>query len=96
MKSDTGSNETGVPNDIGTLHRAIRTKCLLCSDRDENRIEQCPFHGCPLYPYRKGGEPSPEDIDSHREAWAVVNRKYGLECEPGVLVYDPSESIESH
>lgn len=31
---------------------AIREKCMDCSGRDRNAVEQCRIENCALYPYR--------------------------------------------
>lgn len=38
--------------------KAIRKKCLECSNYQYKEVELCPIKDCPLYPYRLGKRPS--------------------------------------
>jgi hypothetical protein len=38
--------------------KAIRKKCLECSNYQYKEVELCPIKDCPLYPYRFGKRPS--------------------------------------
>ena len=42
--------------------KAIRDKCLNCSAGHANEVKLCVVHDCPLYPYRFGRKPRPEDV----------------------------------
>lgn len=42
--------------------KAIREKCLDCSAGHANEVRHCSVHGCPLYPYRFGRRPRPDDV----------------------------------
>lgn len=37
--------------------KAIRLKCLDCSNGSSNEVKVCPITGCPLYPFRDGKNP---------------------------------------
>lgn len=37
--------------------KAIRAKCLDCSNLQWSEVKRCPVVGCPLYPYRLGKRP---------------------------------------
>jgi hypothetical protein len=53
--------------------RAIRAKCLDCSDMSSNEVKLCGFTDCPLYPYRFGKNPNRKGIGGNiRNA---LNRK---------------------
>lgn len=38
--------------------KAIRQKCLQCSNDQPAEVRKCPITTCPLYPYRSGHKPS--------------------------------------
>ena len=44
--------------------KAIRAKCLDCSNGSSNEVNLCPITRCPLYPYRLGKNPNykPKDL----------------------------------
>lgn len=44
--------------DNTTPMRAIRAKCLDCSNGSPNEVRLCPIQRCPLYPYRFGRNPN--------------------------------------
>ncbi|RLF96486.1 hypothetical protein DRN58_09665 [Thermococci archaeon] len=51
------------PNIISiTPMKAIRKKCLECSGGQQKEIKFCNIYDCPLYPYRMGSYPRPEDL----------------------------------
>jgi len=55
-----------MPNSIKTIHRiartkAIRKKCLECKDNKRKAVTYCREIECPLYPWRFGREPRPDD-----------------------------------
>lgn len=37
--------------------KAIRQKCLDCSNGSANEVKLCPIESCPLYPFRFGKNP---------------------------------------
>lgn len=43
---------------IKTPLKAIRAKCLECSNNSYQEVRQCCVRNCPLYPYRYGKRPS--------------------------------------
>ena len=63
--------------------RAIRAKCLVCSNGSYNEIKLCPVESCPLHPFRFGhnpNRPKRELTDEQRQALAermraVVNEQ---------------------
>lgn len=42
--------------------KAIRLKCLDCSDMSYREVEKCEFTECPLYPFRFGKNPNRKGI----------------------------------
>ena len=53
--------------------RAIRAKCLDCSNGSSNEVKLCPVERCPLFPFRFGQNPNRgkrELTDDQREALA--------------------------
>lgn len=50
---------------ILTPIKAIRAKCLDCSNNQYTEVERCPVTKCSLYPYRLG----------HRPGWEKRNAK---------------------
>ena len=44
--------------------KAIRLKCLGCSEDEPSQVRHCPITGCSLYPYRSGrGKQDPKERD---------------------------------
>ena len=43
--------------------KAIRKKCLECSNFSHTEIEQCPITDCALYPFRFGKDPGRKKIE---------------------------------
>lgn len=41
--------------------RAIRTKCLDCSNGQLKEVRECPVKRCALYPYRMGRRPKAKE-----------------------------------
>ncbi len=41
--------------------KAIRAKCLDCSNGQTKEVKMCPIKDCPLYPYRMGRKPKEDD-----------------------------------
>lgn len=46
--------------------KAIRAKCLDCSNNQYSEVRNCGVGSCPLYPYRMGKRPKP--IEQKEEA----------------------------
>lgn len=44
--------------------KAIRAKCLDCSNGSWQEVKLCPVKNCPLFPYRFGHRPKPETLPS--------------------------------
>ena len=44
-----------------TPMKAIRKKCLDCSNGQFTEVKYCPVKSCPLYKYRHGHRPKEED-----------------------------------
>lgn len=42
--------------------KAIRAKCLDCSNDSFKEVERCPIERCPLYPYRFGKNPNTKHV----------------------------------
>lgn len=42
--------------------KAIRAKCLDCSNYQQTEVRECPVVRCPLWPWRMGKQPSAEDL----------------------------------
>ena len=56
---------------ILTPLRAIRAKCIDCSDGSMKEVRECVMLDCPLYPYRLGKSPNRKPrilTDDEREA----------------------------
>lgn len=49
---------TATVKDYSTPMKAIRAKCLNCSEDSVTEVRLCPVKWCPLYPYRSGKNPS--------------------------------------
>jgi hypothetical protein len=49
--------------------RAVRSKCLDCSGYQASEVQLCTVRSCPLFPYRRGGRPTEEDLDTFRAAY---------------------------
>ena len=43
--------------------KAIRAKCLDCSNNQTKLVRECPIFKCPLWPYRMGKRPPKETIE---------------------------------
>lgn len=41
--------------------KAIRAKCIDCSNNQTKEVKACPVKKCPLYPYRMGRRPKNDD-----------------------------------
>ena len=41
--------------------KAIRAKCLDCSNGQQKEVRECSIKKCPLYPYRMGKRPKAEE-----------------------------------
>ena len=59
--------------------RAIRAKCLDCSNGVYAEATNCVVSQCPLYPYRKGKKPTAEELEGYVKSLATAgNGKRGL------------------
>jgi len=43
--------------------KAIRAKCLDCSNGSFQEVKNCPIVACPIYPYRLGKRPIKSDVE---------------------------------
>ncbi|WP_084201460.1 hypothetical protein [Geobacter pickeringii] len=43
--------------------KAIRAKCLDCSNNQYGEVRVCPINKCPLWPYRMGRRPKADGDD---------------------------------
>lgn len=43
--------------------KAIRSKCLECSNNQFVEVRKCPIKDCALYEYRMGHRPKADDVD---------------------------------
>ena len=50
---------------IGPL-KAIRLKCMDCSNQQYKEVELCPCTDCPLYPFRFGHNPNRKGMGNHK------------------------------
>lgn len=59
--------------------KAIRKKCLNCTNGSSQEIRLCPIHDCSLYPYRFGRNSyrSPMPEDKRRELAARLHPQEG-------------------
>ncbi len=65
--------------------KAIRAKCMDCSNNQPIEIKECPIQDCPLYYYRMGTDPSlrgkrnttagVEALKKYRESQTTNKRK---------------------
>lgn len=42
--------------------KAVRLKCLDCSNGSSNEVKLCPVEKCPLYPFRFGKNPNRDGL----------------------------------
>ena len=54
--------------------KAIRLKCLDCSNGSSNEVKLCPAKKCPLYPFRDGHNPSAKKEYTAEEKAALAAR----------------------
>jgi hypothetical protein len=43
--------------------KAIRSKCLECTCRQTKEVKRCTVFDCPIWAYRMGRRPWPEDLE---------------------------------
>ena len=55
--------------------KAIRAKCLECSNGNNAEVRECVIPNCPLYPYRMGHNPYIKISDAHKAANIETLRK---------------------
>jgi hypothetical protein len=53
--------------------KAIRAKCMDCTCNQPKEIRECPIIGCPLWPYRMGHRPKPNDLIQIERKGAVTD-----------------------
>lgn len=54
--------------------RAIRAKCLECSNGRSNEVKLCPVERCPLYPLRFGHNPNKQRALTDEQRQALAER----------------------
>lgn len=47
---------------ILTPIKAIRKKCLDCSNGERKEVKECPIKDCPIWPYRMGKRPKEDEM----------------------------------
>ena len=52
--------------------KAIRKKCLDCSNFSSNDVKDCPVEMCPLHPFRLGKDPSRKKKELSPEQMAAL------------------------
>lgn len=57
-----------------TPMRAIRAKCLECSNDNVNEVRECPITDCALYPFRFGHNPNIKLSDEEKARRAELVR----------------------
>lgn len=57
-----------------TPMKAIRAKCLDCSNGSANEVKLCPIVRCPLYAYRFGKNPNRQREYTEEEKDALLAR----------------------
>ena len=61
-------------NDFGkkrpTPIKAIRAKCLECSNDQPGEVRECVIPGCPIYTFRMGKNPNRKGIGNLKGAYA--------------------------
>lgn len=60
-----------MPDRITAL-KAIRLKCLDCSNGSSLEVSECPVQRCPIYPYREGHNPYIEKRELTEEQKTAV------------------------
>ena len=58
-----------------TPMKAIRAKCLDCSNGSAHEVKLCPVTGCPLYPFRGGHNPNIEKREYTDEQREVMKQR---------------------
>ena len=48
--------------------KAIRQKCLDCTNQQHTEVRRCTAYGCPIWPYRMGRRPTPDDLGKNTGA----------------------------
>lgn len=69
--------------------RAIRLKCLDCSNQQIKEVRLCPVIDCPLYGYRMGHKPKNTQVnegfsDEEIEDEEIIAEEYEDEKQPGI------------
>lgn len=58
-----------------TAIKAIRLKCLDCSNGSSLEVSECPISSCPIYPYRMGHNPYIERREMTEEQRAEMTER---------------------
>lgn len=58
-----------------TPMKAIRLKCLDCSNGSSNEVKLCPITRCPLYPFRLGKNPNIKPKEFTEEELEELRRR---------------------
>ena len=45
-----------------TAMKAIRMRCLDCSNWQQGEVKNCPLYTCALWPFRMGRNPKPNEL----------------------------------
>jgi hypothetical protein len=54
--------------------KAIRAKCMDCSDMSAKEVRLCPCKECPLYPFRFGKNPSRKGIGGNIQNAKILQK----------------------
>lgn len=55
--------------------KAIRAKCLECSNGQYIEVKLCPVTDCALYPYRHGHRPKKQQTETGEDTQKDVSKK---------------------
>ena len=58
--------------------RTIREKCLDCCLNQRSEVKHCGVVACPLWPYRRGRRPLPEETEAHLQEKAALGERNRL------------------
>ena len=68
--------------------RAIRAKCLDCTDGQPKEVRFCPVPDCPLYPFRLGKSPRAKSFSVAQRLAATERLERNLRLSPKQAVLD--------
>ena len=54
--------------------KAIRAKCLECSNHQPKEVRECYIPECPIYPYRMGTNPNRKGIGNLKGVFTAKSR----------------------